>query len=88
MMRRTLERVLEAWRNSKGVQVMLESKSNSISSPFQSPRAGRTTTNNQVTSEIHFGCSTYAQKAKRVMSRQHLFNIICHIISHNNKTLK
>jgi hypothetical protein len=66
MMRRTLERVLEAWRNSKGAQVKLESKANSISSPFQSPGEGRTKIDNQVTSEIRFGRSTYAQKAKRI----------------------
>ena len=62
MMRRTLERSLEAWWTSKDSQAELEAQSKSSSSLLRSPGAVHTKINTQAAYGVYFGCSLYGWK--------------------------
>jgi hypothetical protein len=56
---RSMEKGMEAWRYSKGVQAKLETQSKSTSSPPRSPGAVCLKLDAQATYGVGFGCSIY-----------------------------
>jgi hypothetical protein len=64
--RKGLNRDVEVQRSSKGSQAKLESQSKLNWNPIQIPGAVGTKIIAQITYQLHFGCSLYGWKAKRI----------------------
>jgi hypothetical protein len=64
--RKGLKRDVEVERSSKGGQAKLESQSKLSWNPIRIPGTVGTKIITQITYQLHFGCSLYGWKAKRI----------------------